>query len=391
VTDALKWAAFVLALGVSLPLIIYTIETSLGLIGTSAIPLAGEAPSTCILIPAHNEAEIISATLAHLTSIIPANARVLIVADNCSDETASLARSQGYEVLERHDPLRRGKGYALAFGREALLISPPHCVIVFDADCRSDAQSIADLSKACEISGSVLQARYVFTADRSLSAKVQISNFALWIKNVVRQRGSSRIGGPAILTGTGMAFPWSVFEKLPLATDNIVEDLALSLHLTKAGHAPGFFEQATVTSAAASQQATLEQRSRWEHGFLAIARTHGLAAVKRGLLSFDWRTLWLGLHLMVPPLALLLTLGLVSEVLLGVIAVSTGYWLPFFTLGSVLLAVLSATFLNWVAGGRQWMAPRSLIFLPLYVLWKLPLYGRFLIGKTATWVRTQRN
>ncbi len=389
-TDILEWAAFVLALGVALPLIIFTIEVSLGLIGTNAEPLAGEAPSTCLLIPAHNEAEIITETLAHLASIIPADARILVVADNCSDETASLARSQGFEVLERHDPLRRGKGYALAFGREALLISPPECVIVFDADCRSDPQSIADLARACKMRGSVLQARYVFDGDRSLTPKVQISNFALWIKNVVRQRGSSRIGGPAILTGTGMVFPWHVFEKLPLATGSIVEDLALSVHLTEAGHAPVFFEQARVTSAAANQSATLEQRSRWEHGFLAVARTHGLTAVRRGLLSFDWRSLWLGLHLMVPPLALLLTLGLVSEALLGIIVVSIGYRLPFFILGAVLLAAMSASFLNWVVEGRLWLAPRSLIFLPFYVLWKLPLYGRFLAGKTATWVRTDR-
>lgn len=390
-TDTLEWAAFALALGVSLPLIIFTLETSFGLIGSSAEPLAGEGPSTCILIPAHNEAEIISATLAHLASIIPANARLLIVADNCSDKTASLARSQGFEVLERHDPIRRGKGYALAFGREALLKTPPECVIVFDADCRSDPRSIADLAKACEMSASVLQARYVFNADRSASPKVQISNFAVWIKNVVRQRGSSRLGGAAILTGTGMAFPWNVFEKLPLATGNIVEDLALSMHLKELGHAPVFFEQATMTSAAANQTATLEQRTRWEHGFLAVARTHGLTAIRRGLLNPDWSSFWLGLHLMVPPLALLLTLALVAEALLGIIAVLTSSWLPFFTLASVLLAALSVIFLNWAIEGRQWLAPRSLFSLPLYVLWKLPLYGKFLMGKTATWVRTQRN
>ena len=389
-TDILEWAAFVLALGVAPPLIIFTIEVSLGLIGTNAEPLVGNVPSTCILIPAHNEADIITATLSHLASIIPADARLMVVADNCSDETASLARDEGFEVLERHDPLRRGKGYALAFGREAMLKAPPDCVIVFDADCRSTPQSIADLARACQARGSVLQARYVFDTDHSVPPKIQISNFALWIKNVVRQRGSCRIGGPAILTGTGMAFPWHVFELLPLATGSIVEDLALSVHLTEAGHSPVFFEQARVTSAAANQRATLEQRSRWEHGFLAVARTQGLTAVRRGLLSFDWRSLWLGLHLMVPPLALLLTLGLVSEALLGVIAMYTGYWLPFLILAAVLLAALSATFLNWVVEGRQWLSPRSLLYLPLYVLWKLPLYGRFLAGKTATWVRTDR-
>ena len=70
-----------------------------------------------VIVPAHNEAEVIERTVSSLRKIDwPADRfRVLVVADNCTDTTAVLARGAGAEVLERHDPTLRGKGYALAF------------------------------------------------------------------------------------------------------------------------------------------------------------------------------------------------------------------------------------------------------------------------------------
>lgn len=391
VTDALFWISWALAGLVSLPLVFFAIEAGLGIVATRPLPFAGQVPRTCILIPAHNEAEIITDTLAHLAAIIPSGTRLLVVADNCSDETADLARRQGIDVLERHDVVQRGKGYALDFGRTHLAYAPPDCVIVFDADCRSDAQSIAHLATACLTTGQALQARYTFDTDTGLSPKVQISNFALWIKNVVRQRGSARLGGAAILTGTGMAFPWRVFEKLPLATGSIVEDLALSVHLTRTGDAPVYFEQATVLSAAAHEGATLEQRSRWEHGFLGVAKTHGFAALAHGIANLQWRPVILGLHLMVPPLALLLSLATASALMVCGIGWVTGGFTPFFVVIAALSALLLVILINWMIEGRAWLSARALIYVPFYVIWKLPLYGKFLMGKTATWVRTQRS
>src|SRR5688572_14528989 len=69
-----------------------------------------------VLIPAHNEQAVISATLSSLLPTIPANTRVLVVADNCTDATAATARELGAEVVERQDRHRRGKGFALDFG-----------------------------------------------------------------------------------------------------------------------------------------------------------------------------------------------------------------------------------------------------------------------------------
>lgn len=67
-----------------------------------------------------------------------------MVADNCTDDTARLASAAGAEVIERHDALLRGKGYALDFGVRHLAQQPPDVVIVVDADCQvAEGQSTA--------------------------------------------------------------------------------------------------------------------------------------------------------------------------------------------------------------------------------------------------------
>src|SRR3546814_20773180 len=72
-----------------------------------------------LLVAAHNEAAGIAATVEALSAVAP-GAQILVVADNCDDATAAEARKAGADVVERHDPDRRGKGFALAFGREEL-------------------------------------------------------------------------------------------------------------------------------------------------------------------------------------------------------------------------------------------------------------------------------
>lgn len=384
------WAVWMLAIPPIFALGIFTVEALLGTTRLKPVAMRGPLPSVCILIPAHNEAAIIAATLERLRPMLLDGIRLLVVADNCSDETAQLVRRAGHAVVERVDPDRRGKGYALAFGRDHLQAAPPDCVIVFDADCETDALSIAMLAQHCVGRQKIVQSRYVLSADRKAPPKIQISNFAFWFKNVVRQRGATRLGGAAVLTGTGMAFPWSKFEHAPLASPNIVEDLALGLYFTQIGEAPIYLEQATVVSAAAGEAATLAQRSRWEHGFLATAKSHGLRAVLDGLTQPNRKLFQLGLHLLVPPLAFLLLASISVLLVLGTIGLLTGYWLAFATLAAVVAAAMSLVFVNWLIEGRTWLSCGSLLRIPLYLVWKVPVYLGFARGHQVGWTRTER-
>jgi cellulose synthase/poly-beta-1,6-N-acetylglucosamine synthase-like glycosyltransferase len=98
---------------------------------------SGDRPATVVLVPAHNEALGIRETIKSISRELAPGDRVLVVADNCTDPTALIARESGAEVAERSDPMRQGKGYALQAGLVQLAAGqPPEIVVVVDADCR---------------------------------------------------------------------------------------------------------------------------------------------------------------------------------------------------------------------------------------------------------------
>ena len=382
---------WIIAIPPFVALTIFSFETFLGMVPLKAKYYPGPMPTTRILIPAHNEAGTIEKTLDRLASVVSDHVRLLVVADNCTDPTADLVRRAGHEVIERFDAVHRGKGFALAFGTDHLRADPPECVIIIDADCDTDVASIAMLANACTCGNVVVQASNVLEPDLTASPKVQISNFAFWIKNVVRQRGGRRLGSAAVLGGTGMAFPWNIIERAPLATSEIVEDLALGIYLTRAGQPPIYLEHARVESAAATEQATLEQRTRWEAGFVAIARSYGLRTLWDGARTGNRKLFQLGLHLLVPPLALLLILSLAIALAVGVAAWMTGQWGAFVALALALAIALAAVLINWLIAGRNWLSWQALLRLPLYLLWKIPVYLRIAKGDEIVWTRTERS
>lgn len=388
VLTALAW---LLAMAVSLPLVVLTVELIAGLLPTRRADAPGRAASVAVLIPAHDEAGGIAATLAALRDVAPPDTRILVVADNCTDDTAHVARAAGAEAVERQDARQRGKGFALAFGRDHLALgSPPEAVIVLDADCRLAEGSIAALVREVLARNAPVQAVNLIAPDLTAPPMVQISSFAMVVKNLFRSRGMQRLGGAALLTGTGMAFPWALFAKAGLATGSIVEDLSLGIQMTRAGHAPYLVEDAHVRSAPAALGDALQQRRRWEHGFLDTLRRQALPVLASGLKRRSLHETLLGLHLLVPPLALLLALATVAvAVLLGLTAIG-GSPMPAIALVALLLIVLVLVGIGWVVGGRPFLSGGALLRAPFYVLWKLPIYAGFLKKPQASWTRTPR-
>src|SRR5437879_3182666 len=96
----------------------------------------GPAHRTTVLIPAHNEGAGILPTIRDIQAQLGPNDRILVVADNCTDDTAAIVQGAGVEVTVRADPARRGKGYALELGVRHLGLNPPVVVVILDADCR---------------------------------------------------------------------------------------------------------------------------------------------------------------------------------------------------------------------------------------------------------------
>ena len=139
-------------------LVVFTTEVIAGLQAQTTPLVEGPLPRTVVLMPAHDEAADIVTTITALRAITDPAIDLLVVADNCTDDTAALARTAGARVIERCDPARRGKGYALAFGRDHLALTPPDCVVVLDADCTVAGAGIAALARAAIRSKRAVQA-----------------------------------------------------------------------------------------------------------------------------------------------------------------------------------------------------------------------------------------
>ena len=364
-------------------------------VGLRPLPRVTQAPArfdAVIIVPAHDEEVILAATLERLKEAAQAKARVLLVADNCTDQTAQIGQALGVEVIERFDRERRGKGYALDFARRYLQDQPPAIVLVVDADCSIDAPSIELLIDSCASLQRPCQATNLQRASPTASPAVQLSTFAFFIKNVVRERAVTRLAGRAHLLGTGMAFPWHIFAGAELATNNIVEDLKLGRELAEIGYPPIFIEEAAVWSSAETDSNTIAQRQRWEGGYLQTAMHAGPRMLAKALINADIRHVWAAIDLMIPPFALLILLDVIALLVVAVFGwLGSAHLWPLFTLTGALALALFALGLAWANGGSKFVSLKSLGRAPLYVVWKLPMYiGLARRGAPKEWLRTGR-
>src|SRR5690348_11281649 len=114
-----------------------------------------KCPRVAVVVPAHDESAVIGRAIGSIRAQLPPGGRLLVVADNCTDNTASLAMTLGAEVVERHDTAHVGKGYALDCGvRYLAQTDPPDVVAFVDADCVVSAGAFDRLARLSLASGS---------------------------------------------------------------------------------------------------------------------------------------------------------------------------------------------------------------------------------------------
>jgi cellulose synthase/poly-beta-1,6-N-acetylglucosamine synthase-like glycosyltransferase len=357
----------------------------------STVTLA-PAHRVAVLVPAHNESIHILPTIECLLSQLLPGDRLLVVADNCTDDTAALAMRAGATVIERHNADLRGKGYALAFGVDALRADPPDVVLVIDADCTVSENAIPMVSARCVETGCPVQMLDLMKAPEGAGLRIRILEFAWRVKNFVRPLGAYRLGGACHLMGTGMAIPWALMSRAKLATGHVAEDMKLGVDMALSGHPTHFFKEAQVTSLfPADSDVARAQKSRWEHGHLRTLTEELprllMAAIRTGRMS-----LWvLSVDLLIPPLALyFLIISAMTPVALVVGFLSASGQALAAVVVSAALAFAVAIGIAWWRFGRDLLSLRELISTPLYALWKIPVYVAYALRKRSGWVRTQR-
>jgi cellulose synthase/poly-beta-1,6-N-acetylglucosamine synthase-like glycosyltransferase len=347
-----------------------------------------------VIVPAHNESSVIHSTLLDIRNELGPQDRLLVVVDNCTDDTADIAASLGAEVTLRNDPTKIGKGYALDWGLKRLQNDPPDTVIMIDADCRIIPGAVRRLAAASAILQRPVQCLYLMTSPPDSSVNHQVAEFAWRIKNYVRPLGLSALSLPCHLMGTGMAFPWRVLGSANLAVGSIVEDLQLGLELARAGHAAHFYPSAIVTSTFPSfAEGARKQRQRWEHGHIRMILKEAPALLWASLTERNLNLLVLVLDLLVPPLSLLWAVLLVSLIATGSAAL-LGFAPVSFVISSICLGLAGLTTgLAWHLFARDVLPLHSIVLIPRYFASKLIGYLAAALGgdKVSQWTRADRD
>jgi len=345
----------------------------------------------CVLVPAHDEGVGLLPTLQDIKTQMRAGDRLLVVADNCMDNTAAVAAAAGAEVVERNDSDRKGKGYALAWGLRHLGMDPPDIVIVVDADCRLADNAIDRLAAICALTQRPVQAFSLMIASNESPINSQVAEFAWRVKNYVRPLGLRALGLPCQLMGTGTAFPWDVIRSANLS-GSIVEDLKLGLDLALAGNPTTFYPFVKITSEFPfTVNGIQSQRLRWERGHIETLLTAVprllFAAISRASLDL----LTLALDLAVPPLSLL---GMLVIGMLAITGLATSLGISpaaIFISAASLVGFTAGIFLSWLKYGREILPLGAILLIPSYVIGKLPIYARAIFRKAGSqWVRTDR-
>ena len=269
--------ALIIAIAALIPAAMFALEV-LGafLVGQRSDTAGGgaeiSAGDTAIIVPAHNEGANIIATLSDIKVQMSTQDRLIVVADNCDDDTADIARANGATCLVRENEIHRGKGYALQFALDALKDNPPALVVFADADCRLAYGALDKLKAAAMRHDRPVQALYLMKAPKDAPPRLQVAEFAWLMVNQVRMRVLDRLFGVTRLTGAGMAMPWHVIENINVASGEIVEDLALTLELLRRKAPPLLLMSAIVESEfPSSEEGAAKQRARWEQGSVKLA------------------------------------------------------------------------------------------------------------------------
>jgi cellulose synthase/poly-beta-1,6-N-acetylglucosamine synthase-like glycosyltransferase len=369
------------------------------------------------LIPAHNEEKLLPECLASIGRLdYPADRySVLVVADNCTDKTAAIARRYGAMVIDRYNQVHRGKGYALEFGLAWLREHIFHAhagsfsIVIIDADTTVSENFLRVMDSRIAAGERVIQAYYtVRNAERSWSENMRY--VALTVIHYLRPQARMVLGGSAGLKGNGMVFSADVLQRHAW-TASLTEDIEYHMALLLDGQRVTFAPDAVVYGEMPENLTQARsQVDRWEQGRLQMAGRYTMLLIQaagkellQGHLKRVFVLLDSAMELLIPPFSILVGLAFVGLAAAGglfaVLKIFTPLEMSAGLAGlniSIAAGVVVALLMYLLIGLKLAKAPasayRTLAYAPLFIVWKGQRYFNVLLKRNQQeWVRTTRN
>ncbi len=264
-----------------------------------------------ILVPAHDEEAVIARCVGSLVDMAYPAERfgVHVVADNCTDRTAEIARGAGAHVHERTDPVDPGKGAALNWLHDRLVDDGAayDAFVVVDADTTVDAGFLAAMDRAVRDGAHAAQGFYD-VLDPGASASASLRAAALACRHHLRPLGRTAVGASCGLFGNGMVFTADTLASHRWS-GHLTEDLEMGVELLLEGERVRYVPDARVRAEMPDAlDASVTQHQRWEAGrvqvlkstFPALVRAVGRGPRGRRLAALD-----AAFDVAVPPLSVL--------------------------------------------------------------------------------------
>jgi cellulose synthase/poly-beta-1,6-N-acetylglucosamine synthase-like glycosyltransferase len=349
-----------------------------------------------VLIPAHDEAELIGRCVASLKAQrYPAErVEVVVIADNCEDQTAMAAQAAGATVMLRNEPAAPGKGRALRWALDRLLLGgpSPDAIVMVDADSVADPDLLMGLERELVAGHPVVQAACVVRPE-SETPRERLEFVAVQLRLDVRYAGRAVLGMPAFLSGNGMLFARRILESHPWDAFTSVEDGEYSIRLRLAGIKIAYARGARLYApSTASERGATSQGLRWEGGRIALMRSWLIPLASAMVHRRDWSLLDTVIDLAVPPLGLLSVAAFGGAAIVTLLALAgvVPAWVVLPWAFSA-IAIPAYVLLGLASSRASASTYLALLCGPKFMVRKLRIYARLLRGFDAhQWVRTER-
>lgn len=348
-----------------------------------------------VLIAARNEERV----LPHLLDSLRAQDypselfEVFVVADNCTDRTAAVAREHGATVFERFNTEQVGKGYALNFLLGQIDshggLSGFDAFLIFDADNLLKSDYITQINRVCSDG---YEAFCGYRNTKNFGGNWLSSGYGIWYLHDSTHLNQSRmlIGTSCAVSGTGFGFTRQLLERIGgWHFFTLTEDIEFNTWCATNGVRIGYCHDAICYDEQPTDFVqSWRQRTRWTQGGLQVFGKYGLAMLrgitKGGMTSyasFETATLsvWgYGMSLLTGGIAFLSILlakdyiGLLSALALSLL---TSY-LSLFAIGALAMAT------EWdrvpATRAQKW---RAMFTFPLFMFTFLPISATAIFRK----------
>ncbi len=352
-----------------------------------------------LIIPAHNEEMLLSEVLHRLKELEYDNHLydIVVIADNCVDATASIAKQCDVRCLERFDENRKGKGYALAWALDTLLAEGDDTLdayVILDADSILSQNFLNEMNSLLNQGARAIQARYV-VLNTNDSWRTRLMACALDLAHHAKPLGRRNIGLSDGLKGNGMCFHGEILKSVPWSGESITEDIDYALRLNERRIRIVYCPSATVSAQMPVDSKQAEtQRERWEGGRYGLMKRALPIFIKsvyiKNILLADR-----SLDILIPPFAELFSLPIVLLAIMGGLKL-IGFHLPninwlLFGISFVILLEIVYLIAGLIIAKTPLRTALSLFQAPFYILWKFGLYARMIAsGGVRNWNRTER-